>query len=59
MKRMENKKAKISSKAEVKLMKNKKEETRNEVALRAHERFIKSAIKAKITIRDVYGVMED
>ncbi len=33
-------------------------ETRNELALRAHERFMKSALKAKITIRDVYGVME-
>ena len=35
------------------------ENARNELALRAHERFMKSAIKAKITIRDVYGVMED
>ncbi len=35
------------------------EEARNELALRAHERFMKAAIKAKITIRDVYGVLED
>lgn len=35
------------------------ERERDAQALQAHERFMKAAIKAKITIRDVYGVMED
>ena len=44
---------------EAKLKKSQQlESARNELVLRVHEKFMKSAIKAKITIRDVYGVME-
>jgi hypothetical protein len=56
---MENQKAKISTKVKAKVKANINEEARNELVLQAHERFMKRAIKAKITIRDVYGVMED
>ena len=35
------------------------ERERDARALQAHERFMKAAIKGKITIRDVYGVLED
>lgn len=35
------------------------ERERDARVLQAHERFMKAAIKAKITVRDVYGVMED
>jgi hypothetical protein len=35
------------------------EDERNRRAWTAHERFIKSALKERIVVRDVYGVLED
>lgn len=35
------------------------EDERNRRAWAAHDRFIKSALKEKILVRDVYGVLED
>ncbi len=32
---------------------------RNTLARQAHERFFKAAAKAQLTIRDVYGVLEE
>ena len=35
------------------------EDERNRRAWAAHDRFIKNALKEKILVRDVYGVLED